>query len=210
MLVPDFARECMDIIRTKLPDLPSLCFTQAAKSKFCTLSRRSGFVGKECWPERRPSMTVAEEISIFVDNKECTGVRVMEMNPPTTKIRFSMKPGVGQHKVLRLRNSAGLEGETKISYDKPIIQHCTRAPTSGGRISVTGLNFGTDVDLIKLSVGNAQSSVGSIRNEIQKNPSDSSGDTRKSPRSSKTGLNRIKMLRDTTLVLFSGAGLIYQ
>ena len=65
----------------------------------------------------------------------------MEMNPPTTKIRFSMKPGVGQHKVLRLRNSAGLEGETKISYDKPIIQHCTRAPTSGGRISATGLNL---------------------------------------------------------------------
>ena len=38
-----------------------------------------------------------------------------------TKIRFSMEPGVGRNKTLRLRNSSGLEGETKISYDNRYI-----------------------------------------------------------------------------------------
>ena len=113
---------------------------------------------------------------------------------------FQYEAGVGQHSATA-EKLAGLEGETKISYDKPIIQHCTRAPTSGGRISVTGLNFGTDVGLIKMTVGNAQSSVGSIRNEIQKNPSDGNGDARKSPRN-KTGFNRIKMLRDHSVLEF--------
>ena len=164
------------------------------------------------------SPTIADEISIFVDDEECTGVRIMgesdsknrnswapseaKLARGATKIRFSMEPGVGRNKTLRLRNSSGLEGETKISYDKPIIQHCTRAPTKGGRIVITGLNFGTNVSFIKHIIGKNRSSL-QLNDKNGKGSNDSNNNNisdLKDENTNDRSNNRIKMIRDHSVI----------
>jgi hypothetical protein len=93
----------------------------------------------------------SDKLSVFAENMECTGVRIVHEGPPT-KIRCSVPQGVGINKTVTVRRADGLQGSMRFSYDKPIIQHCTRAPTAGGRIIVNGLNFGPSAEGIKVVI----------------------------------------------------------
>ena len=89
---------------------------------------------------------------VEVEGLECTGLRLLTPGPPA-RIRCSIQNGVGKGKQLKITTAIGLWAEIGFNYKKPEVQHCTRPPTSGGDIVVTGLNFGRASRDVEVLIG---------------------------------------------------------
>ena len=89
---------------------------------------------------------------VEVESVECTGLRLLTPGPPA-KIRCSVQSGVGKDKRLKVMVATGLWTEIGFNYNPPTVQHCTRPPTSGGDIVVTGLNFGRASRDVEILIG---------------------------------------------------------
>lgn len=91
-------------------------------------------------------------LEIEVEGCPCTAVRVLSAGPPA-RLRCSVQSGVGCDKELLIRTANGLESTVHFSYDAPSVQHCTRPPTSGGEMVITGINFGRNKRDVRVFIG---------------------------------------------------------
>jgi hypothetical protein len=90
---------------------------------------------------------------VSVDEVACKFVRVIASGPPV-KIRCSVLPGAGMNKTITVRDpTSALQGSISFCYESPVVQHCTRAPTTGGKVIVSGINLGPDTNDLRVFTG---------------------------------------------------------
>ena len=83
---------------------------------------------------------------------QSTGIRFLTTGPPS-RLRCSVPSGTGANKILIIETSNGLSSQINFNYDQPTVQHCTRCPTEGGDVIITGCNFGPTARDVEVSVG---------------------------------------------------------
>eukprot|EP01117_Protostelium_nocturnum_P011184 TRINITY_DN405_c0_g1_i6.p1 TRINITY_DN405_c0_g1~~TRINITY_DN405_c0_g1_i6.p1 ORF type:complete len:5778 (+),score=1958.70 TRINITY_DN405_c0_g1_i6:207-17540(+) len=97
----------------------------------------------------------AGQITVTVGGVPATDVQVVK---PNTDISFKVPSGTGANQELKITVN-GQSVVSSYSYAAPVVSSVNSVPTQGGRITLTGSNFGTDGSVVIASIDGKQLAV---------------------------------------------------